>query len=106
MLLESLLEQSKFLLESQENLLCEKSTIAWGRSGNKLVRKYRCPFGRRKGRLVTNLGKCSAPVDLKKRIQLKRTKAAFGSRMSRKARRTKRFNPASKRVQALNRMMR
>jgi hypothetical protein len=33
---------------------------------------------------------------------MKRTKARLGARMTRKAKRTKRINPASRRVQALN----
>ena len=39
---------------------------------------------------------------MKKRFQLKKTKARLGSRIVRKARRTKKVNPASRRVQALN----
>jgi len=39
---------------------------------------------------------------MKKRFQLKKTKARLGSKMARKAKKTKRFNPASKRVRALN----
>jgi len=39
---------------------------------------------------------------MKKRFQLKRTKAKLGSRMARKARRTKRTSAASKAVQRLN----
>jgi len=36
-------------------------------------------------------------------MQLKRTKARLGKRLAKKAKRTKRINPASRRVQALNR---
>jgi len=39
---------------------------------------------------------------MKKRFTLRRTKAQKGSRMTRKAQRTKRTNPASKMVKALN----
>ena len=39
---------------------------------------------------------------MKKRFQLKRTKAKLGSRMARKARITKRTSAASKAVQRLN----
>ena len=46
------------------------------------------------------------PIDLKKRFVLKRTKAQKGARMARKARFTKRFNPASKAVQRMNKAMR
>jgi len=76
--------------------------VAWGRRGAKVVRKYRCTTGKRKGRVVSNVSQCFRAPDIKKRIKLKLTKARFGSRMIRKAKRTKRVNPASRRVQALN----
>jgi hypothetical protein len=75
----------------------------WARSGKKVVRKYRCTSGRRKGRIVAKIAQCFAAPDMKKRFTLKKTKARVGGRMARKARRTKRVNPVSKRVQALNR---
>ena len=75
----------------------------WARSGKKVVRKYRCIGGRRDGRVVANMAQCYAAPDVKKRMQFKKVKARLGARMARKARKTKRINPASKRVQALNR---
>jgi hypothetical protein len=74
----------------------------WARSGKKVVRKYRCAGGTRHGRVVANISQCFAAPNIKKRIQLKKTKARLGGKMSRKARKTKRVNPASRRVQALN----
>jgi hypothetical protein len=74
----------------------------WARSGNKVVRKFRCSGGIRHGRIVSKPQQCFAAPDIKKRIMLKKTKARFGSRLARKAKRTKRINPASKRVQSLN----
>lgn len=75
----------------------------WGRSGKKVVRKYRCSGGSRKGRVVSKISQCFAAPDIKKKVKMKQTQARFGKRMARKARRTKRMNPASKRVQSLNR---
>ena len=75
----------------------------WARSGKKVVRKYRCGSGPRKGRVVAKIAQCYAAPNVKKRMQLKRTKARLGGRMARKARRTKRVNPASIRVRTLNR---
>lgn len=75
----------------------------WARKGTKVVRKYRCTGGQRKGRVVANPGQCFRVVDLKKRATLKRTKARLGGKMARKARRTKRINPASKLLRKLNR---
>ena len=77
--------------------------MAWAKRGNKVVRKFRCSTGSRQGRIVSNIGQCFAPPDVKKRARLKLTKARLGSRMVRKAKRTKRVNPASKRIKAMNR---
>ena len=74
----------------------------WARSGKKVVRKFRCTAGRRKGRIVKQMAQCFAAPDMKARLTMKRTRARVGARMMRKARRTKRTNPASRRVQALN----
>lgn len=77
--------------------------LIWGRNGNKVVRKYRCSSGRRDGRIVSKMQQCFAPLDIKQSARFKRTKMRVGGRMSRKSQRTKRVNPASRRVQALNR---
>ena len=78
----------------------------WARSGAKVVRKYRCTTGARKGRTVAQPSQCFAAPDVKKRMTLKRTKARLGARMARKAKRTKRVNPASRRVAAMNKRSR
>tara|TARA_B100001769_G_C21699500_1_gene386208 strand:- start:166 stop:438 length:273 start_codon:yes stop_codon:yes gene_type:complete len=75
----------------------------WGRRGAKTVRKYRCTSGMRKGRIVATAAQCFAAPNIKARFALKRTKAKLGRRMSRKAQRTKRTNPASRRLKTLNR---
>lgn len=78
----------------------------WARSGKKVVRKYRCSGGLRKGRIVAKIAQCFAAPDIKKRVTLKRTKARLGARLAKKAKRTKRNNPASRRVQKMNRAAR
>ena len=78
----------------------------WARSGKKVVRKYRCSGGPRKNRIVSKLAQCFAPPNIKKRMQMKRMKARLGSRIIRKAKKTKRMNPASIRVQRLNKASR
>ena len=91
-------------------VLCENTIVStvleaklvWARAGKSLTRKYRCTVGKRKGRVVANPTQCNAPIDLKKRFTLKRTKAMKGARMARKAKRTKKFNPASRMVAKLN----
>lgn len=74
----------------------------WARTGKKVVRKYRCGAGRRKGRVVSSMSQCFAPIDVKKRMTFKKTKARLGGRMTRKAQRTKKMNPASVRIQKMN----
>jgi hypothetical protein len=76
--------------------------MAWAKRGNKVVRKFRCGSGKRKGRVVSSPAQCFAAPDIKKRMKLKQTKARLGARMVRKAKKTKRVNHASKRVAALN----
>ncbi len=75
----------------------------WGRRGSKTVRKYRCTSGMRKGRIVATAAQCFAAPNIKARFALKRTRAKLGKKMSRKAQRTKRTNPASRRLATLNR---
>ena len=81
-----------------------EAQLVWARKGNKIARKYRCAVGQRAGRLVSNPSQCGAPIDIKKRMTLRRTKARMGKRMTRKAQKTKKFNPASKAVQRLNKV--
>ena len=88
------------LRELYSTTILEK--LIWGRSGNNVVRKYRCSSGRRKGRIVSKMAQCFAAPNVKASQRLKRTKARVGGRMAKKAKRTKKTNPASKRVQALN----
>ena len=41
--------------------------LVYARSGDKLVRKYRCTSGRREGKIVATPQQCNAPIDLKKK---------------------------------------
>lgn len=75
----------------------------WAKSGKKVVRKFRCSGGFRKGRVVAQMSQCFAAPDLKKRVKFKQTKARLGAKMARKAKRTKRINPVSRRIASLNR---
>lgn len=79
-----------------------EAKIVWARKGKKVARKVRCTTGRRKGRVVSAASGCSKKVDIKKRFTLRRTKARMGARIKMKARRTKRYNPLSRRVSRLN----
>ena len=89
------------LLEGYEAVVVE-AKLVYGKRGNKVVRKFRCTVGKRKGRVVSEPSQCSKPFDLKKRFTLKKTKARMGSRITKKAQRTKRLNPASRILRQLN----
>lgn len=86
----------------EDDTLVESARMAWARRGKSIVRKYRCTSGIRKGRIVSKPSQCARAPDIKKRATLRRTKARLGGRMARKAQRTKRLNPASKRLRKLN----
>ena len=94
----------EFFIDPEEENLEEGQT--WARSGKKVVRKFRCSGGPRKNRVVAKMAQCFAAPDIKKRQTLKKTKARLGGRMIRKAKKTKRINPASKRIQSLNKKRR
>ena len=89
-------------LNELDNSTVVEAQQIWARKGNKLTRKYRCVVGQRAGRIVSKPGQCGAPIDIKKRLVLKRTKNKMGKRMARKAQRTKKFNPASRALKRLN----
>lgn len=89
--------------DTHDEELFEGAKIAWGRLGNKIVRKYRCTNGIRQGRLVSSPADCSKPIDLKKRQKMRITRKAKGARMAAKRKRTMARNPASLRIQKLNR---
>lgn len=80
-----------------------EARMVWRRMGNTIKRAVRCTSGRRAGRVVSNIGQCSKPIDMKKRLTLKRTKARMGKRLARKSQRTRRMNPASRRLRTMNR---
>ena len=89
------------LLNELFNSLVQEKQV-WARKGSSIVRKYRCTGGSRKGRVVSTPTQCFKAIDLKKRVNLKKTKARLGAKMARKAKRTKRVNPASKLLKRLN----
>lgn len=90
------------LFDDDGEIIDESAKIAWARVGNKVVRKYRCTTGKRQGRIVSSPADCSKPLDLKKHHKMKMTRKAKGSRMAAKRKRTLARNPASVRVQRLN----
>lgn len=77
--------------------------IAWKRRGDKVVKQFRCTSGQRKGRVVASPAQCFKPIDIKRRLNLRKIKARLGKRAGRKAARTKKFNPVSRRARSMNR---
>ena len=92
------------LLVELFNNLAEKQI--WGRKGKALVRKFRCSGGKRHGRIVSKAQQCFAPPNIQAKMKMRITRKKLGQRMMRKAKRTKRVNAASKRVQAMNKRSR
>ena len=90
-----------FLNESYNTVVAEAKVI-FRKRGNKVKRAFRCTVGPRKGRPVQNPQQCAAPINLRKRFVLRRTRAQKGARMMKKAQRTKRLSPASRIVARLN----
>tara|TARA_B110000305_G_scaffold186503_1_gene207670 strand:+ start:116 stop:562 length:447 start_codon:yes stop_codon:yes gene_type:complete len=83
-----------------------EARMVWRKMGKSVKRAVRCTSGRRKGRVVATAAQCGAPIDFKKRLTLKKTKARMGKRISRKAGRAKKFNPISRRVASMNKATR
>ena len=76
--------------------------LAWKRRGNKVVKQFRCTSGQRAGRVVASPSQCFKPIDIKKRLTMRKMKAKMGGRAARKSNRTKKFNPVSKRAKSMN----
>jgi hypothetical protein len=85
-----------------EDVVTEAKRV-WAKRGKKLKRMVRCTSGKKKGRTVSNVGACSRAINVKKRFLMKRIRKRFNAKIVRKARRTKMFNPLSKRLKSLNR---
>ena len=78
--------------------------LVYARSGNKVVKKYRCTSGKRKGKLVSTPQGCFGPLDLKKKLRMRRLRKQKERIIALKTRRTKTTNPISKQVQRLNKL--
>ena len=74
----------------------------WGKNKGKLVRKYRCTSGSRKGRIVAQPSTCNAVKKVGSAINIKRAKARRGSVMKVKTQRQKRASGLTKRLTTAN----
>jgi len=80
-----------------------ETNVALKKSGNKIVQKYRCTSGPRKGRVMSSPAACNAPYRAKAAAKLKATKAAKAGTIKTKTRLTKKYNPTSNVVAKVNR---
>jgi len=68
----------------------------------KISLRWRCESGPRKNRTVPRVSDCSAAPDIAQAQRMKKTRQRTKIRQARKAKRTKRINPASKLAKMLN----
>lgn len=76
--------------------------LVYARSGNKVIKKYRCTSGKRKGKLVATPQGCFGPIDIKKRMRMRRLRKQQERKIALRTKRTKETNPISKQVARLN----
>ena len=70
--------------------------------GVKTKQKFLCGSGPRAGRRVSKISQCFAPIDISKRIQMKKTRAKTKIKQARRSKRTKRIDPSSLLTKILN----
>lgn len=100
------MKAKEFIFESDEKFY-ETAKMVWGvgkhdARGGQTKLKFRCTTGPRAGRQVTDIAKCSAPIDVAKAQKMKTTRARTGAQQSRRAQRTKTINTASVLANRLN----
>ena len=82
--------------------IVEGAIQIFGRSKGKVVRKYRCTSGQKKGRIVAKPQTCSNPIRVSSRKSIKIAKARRSPLIKIKSRYTKRMSPTSRRLTRLN----
>ena len=83
-------------------IIPEGAVQIFGRSKGKVVRKYRCTSGQKKGRIVAKPQTCSNPIRVASRISMKKAKARRSPLIKIKSRFTKRMSPNTRRITRLN----
>ena len=84
-------------------IVAESVVQIWSRTkAGKMVRKYRCTAGPRKGRIVSSPGVCTQPKRMSSVMSIKKAKARRGSAMNVKRSFTKRTSGASVRLAKMN----
>lgn len=87
-----------------QELNLEEEIVTWKRVGKKILPRFRCPSGPRKGRVVPKISQCYDHPDIKRAEKFKLTRAKKGAAQTRKTKKTKRVNPISKLASRLNRL--
>lgn len=82
--------------------ITEGATPIFGKTAGKVVRKFRCTSGSRKGRIVAKPATCTAPKNVKAMTTMKKTRRSKGATVNIKSNRTKRTSPASVKLGRLN----
>ena len=81
-----------------KDIITEAATTTYGRSKGKVVRKYRCTSGQRKGRIVAKASTCNAPINVKAKITMKKTRARKSPLIGIKTKFQKRMGAQSQRT--------
>jgi hypothetical protein len=83
-----------------------ETQLVWKRNSKtgRVVLKWRCTTGPRKNRTVTKAQDCSSAPDLAQQQKFKQTRAKTKVRQARRAKKTKRINPASRLATRLNKL--
>lgn len=85
--------------------LPEGTPQIYGKYGQTIKRRYRCQSGPRKGRIVADPATCTAPMNIAKKQRMKATRAKRSTIQGKRSSYTKKYNPASKLVRKLNKMV-
>ncbi len=101
------MKASEFIFESDEDVYTETAKMVWGvgkhgARGGETKLKFRCTTGPRAGRQVTDIAKCTQPMDVAQAQRMKTTRARTAPTQARRQKRTKSINTASNLAAKLN----
>jgi len=88
--------------EITNGILTEAVQQIWGRKAGKVVKKYRCTTGSRKGRIVAQPQTCNAPKKISSMISMKKVRRMRSPVTQVKSARRKRAGAASQRLAKAN----
>ena len=72
------------------------------KKGSLTSRRFRCPTGPRKGRIVAKPETCNAPLNVKQSTRMKGTRRAKAGIQGKRTSYTKKYSPASIRTKKMN----